>query len=115
MGGQGDDRYGRRGRIGLDPARGLPPVHHGQAEVHQDQGRRHLARLAHGLLAVLGELDLVAAADQPAAQHVAVLGIVLDQQDAGHSAGPAWLRIAASSAAEMSSPLLSIVPGRPER
>ena len=83
--GQRDHRHaGGRGR-GLQPARRLPAVDHGQAQVEQDQVGRLALRHQDRLHAVGGEQHLVALALQPPRQHVAVELVVLDKQDLGHA------------------------------
>ena len=47
--GQGDDRDGRGGRVGLEPAGRLPAVEPGQAQVHQDQVEPTRPRRVHAL------------------------------------------------------------------
>src|ERR1700746_2820713 len=68
----------------LEPVRCLPTIHYRQTHIHQDEIRAFGSCSGDPLLTINGHDDLVAAADQPARQHVPVHLVVLDDQDLGH-------------------------------
>src|SRR5512141_2111324 len=89
---ESDDGDLPRGGIALEKPRRFPAVHHRQAHIHQHDIRRRGPRERDALLPLDRHHDLVAAADEPAREHVAVHLVVLDEEDLRHRETPTRLR-----------------------
>ncbi len=78
--GEGDHRDARRAAVGLEPPGRLPPVHHRQRQIHQDDIGLALDRLLERLDAVAGFDHVEAGILQVFAVHLARVRVIVDEQ-----------------------------------
>ena len=98
LGGDQDDRHERQRRVGPEPPADLEPVELRHHHVEQDQVGQEPARRRERLLAVGGAGGGVALARQPGLQDLAVVRVVVDDQDQGRVAHRVTRRPAGSPA-----------------
>ena len=79
--GHGHDRNPPSGWLGSQPSERLDPVDPGKPNVHQDQARMSLLGEADALFPRLGLDDLVALERQYVTDELAVLVVILDDED----------------------------------
>src|SRR5262245_44917391 len=79
--GYGEHRNVLRPIVGLETARGLPPIHDRQRQVHQDDVRRPVDRTLQRLEAVARLDDFEAGEFEVFGVHLAGIGVVVHQQD----------------------------------
>ena len=79
--GHGHDGNPSSGLLGSQPSERLDPVDPGEPNVHQDQARTSLLSEADALLPRLGLDDLVALERQHVPDELAILVVVLDDED----------------------------------
>ena len=84
MGGQGDDRNITGRLIGFQSARGFPAINHGQAHIHEDEGRRFVGHHFQRFAAIHGDDHFKTLSGQTPGQHVSIHLIVFDEQDFRH-------------------------------